>query len=145
MTTGVLESAHTDLYNNGHVPISMPLAAARVDRLRAIAASDYSVGHRLREMLLTRVMFDTAPLRCVHEEISVFEQVLAEGQRIGTLWVMDSLSIARALIAATNALLPLDSASRSEWLKTATQVVDLLLQGLVRTSLPEFDGAAGQP
>ena len=136
MTTSLLERAHTNLYNNGYLPITMPSAAARVDRLRAIAASDYSVSHRLREMLLTRIMFDAAPLRSVHDEISAFEQVLAEGQRAGALWVMDDTAIAKALIAATDALLPLDAASRAEWLRTATQVVDLLLQGLVRTSLP---------
>ena len=135
MTIHFLETAPTDLYNNAAFPIALPSTVARVDRLLAIASSDYSVSHRLREMLLARILFDcnTEPLS---EEISVFEQVLNEGQRMGTLWTMNSLAIARALIAATSALSP--SA-------TATQVVDLLLQGLVRTRLPEneeFERAA---
>jgi len=133
MTLGFLQTAPTDLYNTSYLPIAPSSALVRVDRLRAIASSNYSVSHRLREMLLTRVLLDgrdRAP-----EELFVIEQVLAEGQRIGTLWSMDVPAVAIALIAATNEL-PHD---------VATQVVDLLLQGLVRTSLPasgKFESAA---
>jgi hypothetical protein len=130
MTTSLLETAQSNLYNHGYLPIPLSSAAARVDQLRAIAASDYSVSHRLREMLLTRIRFDAEISASPQEETSVFEQVLAEGQRVGTLWAMDSPATATALIAATNALSPNG---------TATQVVDLLLQGLVRTSLPNWE------
>ena len=141
MTTSFLETAHANLYNNGYLPILPAPAAARVERLRTIAASNYSVAHRLREMLLTRILFDQSVqlLRPADEEIFVFEQVLAEGEKSGTLWVMDGALIANALIAATNTLLPPDSGrhpSYGERLRIATQVIDLLLQGLVRTSLP---------
>jgi hypothetical protein len=141
MTTSFVETAHANLYNNGYLPILPSSAAARVERLRTIAASNYSVGHRLREMLLTRILFDQSVqlLRPAYEEILVFEQVLAEGENSGTLWVMDGALIAKALIAATNTLLPPDSGRHpgyGERLRIATQVIDLLLQGLVRTSLP---------
>ena len=126
MTLDFLHTAHTDLYNNAYLPLTRSSAAARVDQLRAIAASDYSVSHRLREMLLTRILCG-ACVEALPEEIPVFEQLLCEGQRMGTLWTMNSAAVARALVAATNGLSPSD---------TATQVVDLLLQGLVRTSLP---------
>src|SRR5579862_1647112 len=126
MTLDFLHTAHTDLYNNAYLPLTQSSAAARVDQLRAIAASDYSVSHRLREMLLTRISYGRGAEPFM-EEIAVFEHLLGEGQCLGTLWTMNSAAVARALIAATNGLSPSD---------TATQVVDLLLQGLVRTSLP---------
>jgi hypothetical protein len=130
MTTSFHPITHAQLYDQSYEPITMPFAARRVDRLRAIAASDYSVSHRLREMLLARISFDAALLGSANrEELSIFEQVLAEGQRVGALWMMDDAAIARALLAATNGLVSSD-------VVTATQVVDLLLQGLVRTTLP---------
>ncbi len=129
MTIHFLETVPTDLYNNAAFPIALPSTVATVDRLRAIAASDYSVSHRLREMLLTRILFDcnTEPLSA---EISVFEQVLNEGQRMGTLWTMNSLAIARRSHRRHQRAFPE---------RHGHQVVDLLLQGLVRTRLPETE------
>src|SRR5271154_5688893 len=99
MTTSFLPATPARLYNDHYVPVTMPAAPSRVDRLRAIARSDYSVGHRLREMLLTRITFDAAVLTSAEREESVlFKQVLAEGQRVGVLWVMDDTAITRALI-----------------------------------------------
>ena len=145
MTTAFPQTAHANLYNEAYLPMPQSSsAAARVGRLRAIAASHHSVGHGLRGMLLARVLFDAEALNPEQEEFSVFEQVLAEGQHAGILWTMDGPAIARALIAATSALLtpdPMRRANYADWLRTATQVVDLLLQGLMRTSLPNFSAA----
>ena len=138
MTTSFLPTTHAQLYNNSYVAVTMPVIAARLDRLRAIAASDFSVSHRLREMLLIRIRcYGAFSISGDFEEASIFEQVLLEGHRVGVLWMMDESATAKALIAATDGL-------ASSGIATATQVVDLLLQGLVRTSLPagsEFHSA----
>lgn len=134
-----------------------------VDRLREIAAGDEPVEERVRAMLIDRVMirFDgvqgysgrldelLAEIRSdllqrrryyFQTEAVILSRVLDEGRAGGVIDVENSLVTARALISATNSLLPYDLSARElgrrQDLKRHVQaVVELLLRGvLARTN-----------
>ena len=99
------------------------------ERLREIAAEDTAPDERLREMLLTRVLFRfdsvqhyTQSLndllaalrprllarrrRYFEEEVEIFAEVLREGRKIKTFGIEDEIETAKSLLLATNSLLP---------------------------------------
>lgn len=130
------------------------------DRLRAIGRSDADAAIRLRLMLLTRVLyrFDsvqhytqslndllaalrpgllTRRARYFDEEARIFAEVLNEGRDCGEFEFADALATARALLDATNSLLPYglstkELGEREEVKERATQIADLILHGLLR-------------
>lgn len=127
-------------------------------RLAVIAGSRSSVELRLRKMIVERVIyrFDSvqhysqslnellAQLRpkllerrkqYFEVEARLFAGVLAEGKRSGAFSLKDPMTAARALIDATNALLPYSLSAyelgeRSEIEKKTANVADLILNGL---------------
>ena len=129
-------------------------------RLWEIANSDASAADRLREMLLTRVLFRfdsiqhytqslndlLAALRpgllarrakYFDEEAAIFADVLSRGRDDGELDFDDALSAAYALLNATNGLLPYSLSAtelgeRADVEERAAQVADLVLHGLVK-------------
>jgi hypothetical protein len=122
-----------------------------IDELRAIARLDRSVIHRLRKMLLARILyrFDRSrpfTLECalvprlprrLAEEISVFAAVLSEGVEAGLLTLDNPRSMARTLMLATNSLLPFGAIAlkldrREDVARRASELIDLLLDGLVQ-------------
>ena len=122
-----------------------------IDELRAIARLDRSVIHRLRKMLLERILYRFDRIRSLRvefalsprlprrlaEEISVFAAVLGEGVEAGLLAVENPRSMARTLMLATNSLLPFSALAlkldRREGVEQrASELVDLLLDGLVQ-------------
>lgn len=134
-----------------------------VDRLREIAAGDEPVEDRVRAMLIDRVLirFDgvqnysgrldelLAEIRSdllqrrryyFQTEAVILSRVLDEGRANRVIDVENSLVTARALISATNSLLPYDLSARElgrrQDLKRQVQaVVELLLRGvLARTN-----------
>ena len=134
-----------------------------VDRLREIAAGDEPVEDRVRAMLIDRVMirFDgvqsysgrldelLAEIRSdllqrrryyFQTEAVILSRVLDEGRAGGVIDVGNSLVTARALISATNSLLPYDLSGRElgrrqDLKRQAQAVVELLLRGvLARTN-----------
>jgi len=128
-------------------------------RLEEIAVSDASPAERLREMLVERVMvrFDSAhnheksiddllaalrPLllacrRRWHEaEAEIFTKVIDEGERQQVLRVEDGMQTARALVLATNSILPYNLCARQlgergEIAQTADRMARLLLNGVL--------------
>lgn len=131
-----------------------------VERLREIAAGNYSPADKLTEMLLLRVMFRFDAVQHYTESLSevlrdirpklldrhgqqfqseaeVFAEVLKQGQRTGLFRCLDPFSTAQTLLAATNSLLPFSLSTselgkRREVQETVTRIIDLLLQGLLR-------------
>ncbi len=133
-----------------------------VERMKAnledIAASSTDAEKRLRKMILERVLFRfdsvqhyTQSLnemlsqlrakllerrkRHFESEARLFKSVIDDGNRNGEFAVRDSLSAARALIDATNALLPYSLSAyelgeRAEIKKKAQNVADIILNGL---------------
>ena len=129
-------------------------------RLWEIANSEASAADRLREMLLTRVLFRfdsiqhytqslndlLAALRpgllarrakYFDEEAAIFGDVLSRGRDDGELDFDDALSAAYALLNATNGLLPYslsatELGARADVEERAAQVADLVLHGLVK-------------
>jgi AcrR family transcriptional regulator len=127
-------------------------------RLREIAASPEHVPDRLRAMLLARVLirFDSvfhysqglsdllSSVRTAlivrreghfDTEARIFENVIKSGVLSGSLDCSDPKSAARALIQATNALLPFSLSSRELGRRVdveaeAAGIADLLLKGL---------------
>jgi AcrR family transcriptional regulator len=130
------------------------------ERLWAIAKSDDSAGDRLRQMLMTRVLFRfdsvqhyTQSLndllavlrpgvlarraRYFDEEAQIFADVLARGRDSGELNFNDALSTANALLLGTSGLLPYSLSTselgeRKEVEERAAAVVDLMLHGLLK-------------
>jgi len=134
-----------------------------VDRLKQhlaeIARSKITAPERLRRMLLVRVLFRfdsiqhytqslndlLAALRpgllarrakYFEEEAQIFAEVLAEGRASGELEVENELNAARALLEATNGLLPYSLSTselgeRDEVERRTSAIADLLLQGLL--------------
>lgn len=128
------------------------------DRLREIAASDAPSTARIRRMLLERVMFRFDSVRHYTESLSdvlaairpalmvrhqghfkqeaeIFVEVLTEGRRDEELIFRDADATARALIVATNALLPYslsprELGQRKDVEAEITRVADLLINGL---------------
>lgn len=131
-------------------------------KLFAVAPSDKPFKERIRQMLVTRVLFRfdsvqhyTESLndlliairpallkqreRYFEEEAQIFAEVLREAERTGELALEDSLATAYALLAATNSFLPYDLSvkelgGRKEIEKKVLAVADLLLNGLVKNS-----------
>lgn len=134
-----------------------------VDRLKQhlaeIARSKITAPERLRQMLLVRVLFRfdsiqhytqslndlLAALRpgllarrakYFEEEAQIFAEVLADGRTSGELEVENELNAARALLEATNGLLPYSLSTtelgeRKEVERRTRQVADLVLRGLL--------------
>ncbi len=129
-----------------------------VDRLNAIAQSDAAPAAKIRGMLVARVMFRFDSVQQYSESISevlrdlrsallerrerYFEQeaaiiagVLKEGQRTRAFRRRDAAETARALVAATNSLLPFNLSTRELGKRkdvehSAESIADLLLNGL---------------
>jgi AcrR family transcriptional regulator len=129
-------------------------------RLKEISSADVSPDERLREMLLTRVLFrfdsvqhytqslndllaDLRPRllarrrRYFEDEAQIFAEVLQEGEKINIFSVPDALKTAETLLLATNSLLPYslntkELGERSEIEERVRRLADLLLTGLLR-------------
>jgi AcrR family transcriptional regulator len=136
------------------------VVARLLARLRAVAGSPAPEDARLREMLVTRILFrfDSvqdyyqsfdelfAELRPVYlarreqyfaAEAAVFAEVLAEGDKRGVLTCDDVSRTSRDLLWATNSLLPYslsarELGSRADVEATVTRIAVLLLDGLRR-------------
>ena len=128
-------------------------------KLREIAASPAPAAERLRRMLVERVLFRFDSVHGYHEsleallavlrpsylrrregyfraEAEVLAAVIVEGVRDGELETSAVQEAARALVIATNALLPAslsaaELGSRNSVEHDATQVTELLLRGLL--------------
>jgi AcrR family transcriptional regulator len=126
--------------------------------LEKVAEEEAPAPERLRRMLLTRVMFRfdsvhgyyqsldemLAVLRAAYldrrsryfaEEAQILAKVVAEGMRARAFRVHDAHATARALVVATNALLPYSLSARELGSRKvveaeAARVADLLLAGL---------------
>ncbi len=129
-------------------------------RLKEISSADVSPDERLREMLLTRVLFrfdsvqhytqslndllaDLRPRllarrrRYFKDEAQIFAEVLQEGDKVKIFSVPDALKAAETLLHATNSLLPYSLSTkelgeRSEIEERVRRLADLLLTGLLR-------------
>ena len=129
-------------------------------RLKEISSADVSPDERLREMLLTRVLFrfdsvqhytqslndllaDLRPRllarrrRYFEDEAQIFAEVLQEGDKIKIFSVPDALKTAETLLLTTNSLLPYslntkELGERSEIEERVRRLADLLLTGLLR-------------
>ena len=129
-------------------------------RLKEISSADVSPDERLREMLLTRVLFrfdsvqhytqslndllaDLRPRllarrrRYFEDEAQIFAEVLQECDKIKIFSVPDALKTAETLLLATNSLLPYslntkELGERSEIEERVRRLADLLLKGLLR-------------
>ncbi|MBA3240275.1 MAG: TetR/AcrR family transcriptional regulator [Acidobacteria bacterium] len=151
-----------------HFPSKEEVVLSHVDRiverlkveLSVIAGRERPPATRLREMLLTRVLyrFDSvqhyteslsdllAALRPglltrrrqhFEEEAQIITGVLRERKREGLFELRDAASTARTLLTATNALLPYSLSARElgkreDVAAEAARVVDLLLHGLLK-------------
>ena len=135
-----------------------------VDRLKqqhlaVIARSENTAPERIRQMLLARVLFRfdsiqhytqslndlLAALRpgllarrakYFEEEAQIFAEVLTEGRGSGEFQFENALTVARALLEATNGLLPYSLSAnelgeRDEVERRTSAIADLLLQGLL--------------
>ena len=135
------------------------IAETVVQKLREQAALPDPVDRRLRRMLVLRVLvrFDSvahytqnlgdllssvrAPLlgrrqAYFEKEADVFEDVLREGARSGSLDCPDPRTAARVLIQSTNSLLPFNLSPRElgrreEVEDQAGRIADLLVKGLL--------------
>jgi len=129
------------------------------DKLRDISRSDASAAERLRLMLLTRVLFRfdsiqhytqslndlLAALRpgllarraqYFEAEAQIFAELLMAGRQSGEFDFEDDNATARALLQATNGLLPYSLSTtelgeRKEVEKRAAAVADLVMRGLL--------------
>ncbi|HYJ88684.1 MAG TPA: TetR/AcrR family transcriptional regulator [Pyrinomonadaceae bacterium] len=134
-----------------------------VDRLKqrmwAISRSNSSAAERLRQMLLTRVLFRFDSIqhytqslndllsalrpgllarrrRYFDEEAQILADVLNKGRDAGEFEFNDALSVAYALLNATNGLLPYslsatELGAREDVEERAAGVADLILSGLL--------------
>jgi AcrR family transcriptional regulator len=129
--------------------------------LQAIAAADDAPVERLRQMLLTRVlfMFDRAQdnyqkyldlfaavrpaylarrEQYVETEVALLQEVIAAGVRAGDFPSLDIPLTALALVQATNSLMPYTLSprqlqAREEVKSQLERIIDLLLHGLCRS------------
>ncbi len=151
-----------------HFPSKEEVVLSHVDRiverlkgqLSTIARRESSPAARLREMLLTRVLFRfdsvqhyteslsdllaalrpgllTRRRRHFEEESQIVADVLREGKREGLFELRDAGSTARTMLTATNALLPYSLSARElgkreDVAVETARVVDLLLYGLLK-------------
>lgn len=140
------------------------IVARVMERLQRHAASPSSPAENLRQMLVDRVLIRIDSVqrysesidelfralrpavlarrrRYFEEEAAVVASVVREGQRRGMFEPGDPLSTAQALLIATNSLLPSSLSTRElgereEIEARTTQIVDLLLAGLLRRAEP---------
>lgn len=126
--------------------------------LHAIAQSDVAPAEKIREMLITRVMFRFDSVQHYTESISevlrdlrsallerreryfaqeaeLIATVLKEGQRARAFRASDPAKTARALVVATNALLPFSLSTRElgkrkDVEQAVQRIADLLVHGL---------------
>lgn len=153
-----------------HFPSKEELVLAHIDRivyrllakLQMIAHGNGSASTRLREMLLTRVLFRFDSVQHYTESLSdlladirssllqrrekhfalearVFADVLEEGGKDGSFDAEEIQSTTNAILLATNSLLPYSlSASelgrRKELEKKISKIADLILTGLIKRS-----------
>ena len=138
------------------------IAETVIRKLQELADSSDSSDRRLRRMLIARVLrrFDSvahysqslgdllssvrAPLllrRQAHfeKEAAVFEGVLREGARLGSLDCADPLTTSLVLIQSTNSLLPFNLSARElgrreELEDQVGRIADLLIKGLLPSS-----------
>src|SRR4030095_12706773 len=129
------------------------------DRLRKTGSSNASATERLREMMMTRVLFRfdsvqhytqsvndlLAALRSgllarravyFEEEADIFAELLREGRESGEFDFEDERATAHALLKATNGLLPYSLSTRelgerNEVEQRASAVANLMLRGLL--------------
>jgi AcrR family transcriptional regulator len=135
-----------------------------VDRLKqqhltVIARSKHTALERIRQMLLSRVLFRFDSIqhytqslndllaalrpgllarraRYFEEEAQIFAKVLAEGRASGEFEIENEMAAARALLEATNGLLPYSLSTtelgeREEVERRTSAIADLLLRGLL--------------
>lgn len=135
-----------------------------VDRLKqqhlaVIARSKHTALERIRQMLLARVLFRFDSIqhytqslndllaalrpgllarraRYFEEEAQIFADVLAEGRASGEFEIENEMAAARALLEATNGLLPYSLSTnelgeREEVERRTAAIADLLLRGLL--------------
>lgn len=135
-----------------------------VDRLKqqhlaVIARSKHTALERIRQMLLARVLFRFDSIqhytqslndllaalrpgllarraRYFEEEAQIFAAVLAEGRASGEFEIENEMAAARALLEATNGLLPYSLSTtelgeREEVERRTSAIADLLLRGLL--------------
>jgi AcrR family transcriptional regulator len=130
------------------------------EKLLTIAQEDAPPGQRLREMLITRVLFrfdsvqhyteslnellsELRPRllarrrRYFDEEAQVFAEVIKKGQGLRVFETGDPFKIAHLLLVATNSLLPYSLSTqelgeRAELKQKVSQLADLLLAGVLR-------------
>ncbi|HEX5888712.1 MAG TPA: helix-turn-helix domain-containing protein [Pyrinomonadaceae bacterium] len=135
-----------------------------VDRLKqqhlaVIARSKHTALERIRQMLLARVLFRFDSIqhytqslndllaalrpgllarraRYFEEEAQIFAEVLREGRASGEFEFENDLAAARALLEATNGLLPYSLSTnelgeREEVERRTAAIADLLLRGLL--------------
>lgn len=151
-----------------HFPSKEAVALSSIDRvvdrlleqLQAIARGDGPPAERLRQMLLTRVLFRFDSVRDYYQslddlfaalrpaymarrdhyfaaEAAIFADLLAEGARLGAFTVEEPVATAHTLLWATNALLPYslnvrELGEREAIEAKAARIADLLLDGLCR-------------
>ena len=129
-----------------------------LERLEAIAAGDAAPAAKLRDILITRVMFRfdsvqhytesisdvlrelrSAVLerreRYFEEEAEICAEVLRQGQRAKVFKRQDPVAAARALVSATNSLLPFNLTTRelgerAHVEERVTRIAHILLNGL---------------
>jgi AcrR family transcriptional regulator len=129
------------------------------ERLREIARSDATAANQLQLMLLTRVLFRfdsiqhytqslndllaalrpgllTRRAQYFKAEAQIFAEVLTKGRRSGEFNFEDAYATARALLEATNGLLPYSLSTaelgeRGEVEQRATDVANLMLGGIL--------------
>lgn len=135
-----------------------------VDRLKqqhlaVIARSNHTALERIRQMLLARVLFRFDSIqhytqslndllaalrpgllarraRYFEDEARIFAEVLAEGRASGEFEIENEMAAARALLEATNGLLPYSLSTtelgeREEVERRTSAIADLLLRGLL--------------
>lgn len=153
-----------------HFPSKEELVLAHIDRivyrllvnLQMTAHGDGSASERLREMLLTRVLFRFDNVQHYTESLSdlladirssllkrrekhfaleaqVFADVLEEGKKDGSFDVEEIQSTTNAILLATNSLLPYSLSAnelgrRKELEKKISKIADLILVGLIKRS-----------
>lgn len=129
------------------------------ERLKDIARSDATAAERLRQMLLTRVLFRFDSIQHYTQslndllsvlrprllarrsqyfeaEAQIFAEVLTDGRQSGELSFDNEHATAHALLQATNGLLPYslsttELGAREEVEQRASDVTDLMLHGLL--------------
>lgn len=129
------------------------------ERLREIAASDAPAAERLRSMLLTRVLYRFDSIQHYTQSLSdllsalrpglmarralyfeaeaqIFSELLIAGRESGEFDFQDEKATARALLQATNGLLPYslstaELGAREEVERRAVDIADLVMRGLL--------------